>query len=117
MWNVKMHCKFSMGSAAVVLLLSPLNAFGRDRGDPEKGRIVAQEMCSSCHTTASAAAPSPNPKAPAFASLSQMPGMTAIALRAALQTSHKTMPNLVLRKHDRENVIAYILGLKQAHLP
>ena len=39
--------------------------------------------------------------------------MTAI-LTGRIQTSHKTMPNLVLRKQDREIVIAYILGVKQA---
>jgi hypothetical protein len=43
--------------------------------------------------------------------------MTALALRAALQTSHRSMPNLVLGKRSREDVIAYILELKTQHLP
>ena len=107
-----MHCKFRIGLAAVVLMLFPLDAFARDRGDPEKGRVVAKEMCSSCHATESAAAPSPNPKAPTFRGLAQIPGMTAIALRAGIQTSHRTMPNLVLQPNERVDIVAYILSLK-----
>ena len=37
--------------------------------------------------------------------------MTATALRTWLQTSHPTMPNIVLKADDRDNVIAYILSL------
>ncbi len=39
--------------------------------------------------------------------------MTSIALTAALRTSHRTMPNLVLSDDETKNVVAYLLGLKQ----
>jgi hypothetical protein len=38
--------------------------------------------------------------------------MTAAALRAALNSSHRTMPNLVLEGDDADSIIAYILSLK-----
>jgi hypothetical protein len=38
--------------------------------------------------------------------------MTAIALTVALQTSHATMPNIILSPDDRRDVIAYILSLR-----
>jgi hypothetical protein len=38
--------------------------------------------------------------------------MTALALTAALQTSHKTMPNLIVAPEDRADVVAYILSLQ-----
>ena len=38
--------------------------------------------------------------------------MTATALRVWLQTSHPTMPNIMLAPNDMDNVVAYILSLK-----
>jgi hypothetical protein len=40
------------------------------------------------------------------------PGMTSIALTAALLTSHRLMPNIMLEPDERRDVIAYILSLK-----
>jgi hypothetical protein len=38
--------------------------------------------------------------------------MTATALHVWFQTPHPSMPNLILRSSDKENVFAYILSLK-----
>ena len=38
--------------------------------------------------------------------------MTAIALGVALRTSHNEMPNIILDREQREDLIAYILGLQ-----
>jgi hypothetical protein len=38
--------------------------------------------------------------------------MTAIALSAALQTSHASMPNIMLEADERADIIAYIISLK-----
>ena len=38
--------------------------------------------------------------------------MTEIALRAWMQSSHRTMPNIVLDDNETDNVIAYIMRLK-----
>jgi hypothetical protein len=38
--------------------------------------------------------------------------MTSIALSAALNTSHRTMPNIILQADEQADVIAYILSLK-----
>jgi hypothetical protein len=40
--------------------------------------------------------------------------MTAAALRAALNTSHRTMPNLVIKDDDADSIIAYILSLRDS---
>jgi hypothetical protein len=40
------------------------------------------------------------------------PGMTATALAVWLTTSHPTMPNIVLEQQDLDNVVAFILTLK-----
>jgi hypothetical protein len=60
---------------------------------------------------------STDPDAPTFESIAKMPGLSAAALAAALQTSHRTMPNFVIRGADADNIIAYILSLKKATDP
>ena len=47
-----------------------------------------------------------------FPVLAATPGMTTIALTAALLTSHRLMPNIILQPDERRDVIAYILSLK-----
>ena len=39
--------------------------------------------------------------------------MTGIALTVWLTTSHPTMPNIIVEPPDMDNVIAYILSLKE----
>jgi mono/diheme cytochrome c family protein len=109
-----MNWTFYAGLTAGVLLLAPINAHARGTGNPQRGRVLAESFCTSCHGIAASSGPSMNHRAPPFTQLAQTPGMSAIALRAALQTSHRKMPNLLLRKQDREDVIAYILSLKTA---
>jgi hypothetical protein len=38
--------------------------------------------------------------------------MTATALTVWLTTSHPTMPNIVIEPNDMDNVVAFILSLK-----
>ena len=47
-----------------------------------------------------------------FAEIANVPGMTATALQVALQSPHKTMPNLMLEPDELRNLIAYFLTLK-----
>jgi hypothetical protein len=44
--------------------------------------------------------------------LAATPGMTSIALTAALLTSHRQMPKIIQQPDEREDVIAEILSLK-----
>jgi hypothetical protein len=38
--------------------------------------------------------------------------MTGLALAVFLRTPHRNMPNLIISDRDRDNVIAYILSLR-----
>lgn len=108
-----MNAKVITPLAVGVLLLTAGSGWARDPGDPEKGRVLAQQSCASCHAIDDSRAGSPHLRATPFPQVARTPGMTPMALRAALQTSHKTMPNLVFQKRGREDVIAYILSLKR----
>ena len=53
------------------------------------------------------------PTAPPFKDVAKTPGMTGTALRVWLSTSHPTMPNIIVEPTDMDNVIAFIVSLKE----
>jgi len=73
---------------------------------------IAREKCAECHLVVKERGRSTNDIAPTFATIANIPGITAAALRAALNTSHREMPNLVVRDSDADSIIAYILSLR-----
>ena len=96
----------------MVTLLDPAPLPAQDASDVGHGREIARTICSACHVVAKGQLVSPNSEAPPFPLLATTPGMTTIALTAALLTSHRQMPNLILQPDERRDVIAYILSLK-----
>jgi mono/diheme cytochrome c family protein len=92
--------------------LTPAPAMSQQIGDAEKGKQYALEFCTECHAVRPAQPLSPLPKAPRFEDVANTPGMTAITLTAWFQTSHPTMPNIVMTDAQMRNVIQYILSLK-----
>lgn len=103
--------KHVMLVAVLACAACPVGA--QDMGDSSKGAVFAGLVCAECHAVQRGERRSPNPRAPAFEVVARTPGMTSIALTAALRTSHRTMPNLVLSDDETKNVVAYLLGLKQ----
>lgn len=98
-------------AAAIILALSaPARA---QDADEEAGLAYAKEVCAKCHAVLVNEELSPLPEAPAFQTVADTPGMTALALSVWLQSSHPTMPNIVLEQDDMRNVIAYITSMKK----
>ncbi len=100
--------------ATMVLLLGALGsarALAQDQVPVQRGRAVAEQRCAACHAVRVGETISPNAAAASFTRIAATPGMTELALQAALQTSHRTMPNLILGADDMRDVIAYILSL------
>jgi mono/diheme cytochrome c family protein len=94
-----------------ISLLAGANALAADdAGDPQAGFEYAKSVCSTCHGIS--AEHSPLPKATRFREVADRPGMTGTALRVWIETSHPTMPNIVVERQDMLNVIAYILSLR-----
>jgi mono/diheme cytochrome c family protein len=96
----------------IVLVAAPCGAYAQGAGDPTKGHQFVQQICSECHNTERGQRPSPNGQAPNFETIARTPGMTAIALTAALRTPHRTMPNVIIADDDLRNVVAYVLSLQ-----
>jgi mono/diheme cytochrome c family protein len=104
-----------MRRAAFALALIALTAgstAAQEVGQPEAGRVLAQQICADCHAVLRGQASSPRAGAPTFERIAAVPRMTAAALTVALRTSHRTMPNIMLEPRELDNVVAYILSLK-----
>jgi mono/diheme cytochrome c family protein len=87
-------------------------------GNPEAGRVFARQVCSPCHAvTNEQASQRVIAIGPDFQTIANTPGMTAMALRAFLQTPHPKMPNLILTPEQSADVIAFLLSLRDGQQP
>jgi mono/diheme cytochrome c family protein len=99
-------------AGVIVLAIAATPGKAQETGQPGRGLALAQQICAQCHAVQRNQARSPNEDAPRFQAIASVPGMTSIALSAALNTSHRTMPNIMLQPDERADIIAYILSLK-----
>jgi mono/diheme cytochrome c family protein len=81
-------------------------------GDPLAGGKLAREVCAACHVVADDQLVDPDVGAPTFFEAVDDPSVSELSLRAFLQTSHPTMPNLILTPDETDDIISYILTLK-----
>ncbi len=96
--------------ALVVLAVRETDA--QEAGQPQAGRVLAQQICADCHAVMRGQVRSPNTAAPTFETIAAVPRMNATALAVALRSSHRTMPNIMLEPDELANVAAYIMSLK-----
>ncbi len=94
-----------------LILLFAARVAAQEVGNPQEGAAYAQHYCAKCHAIADEDV-SPEQTAPRFKDVANSSGMTATALTVWLQTSHPTMPNIIVEPSDMDNVVAYILSLK-----
>jgi len=109
---MKAKAQVALIALASAILLEPAAIVAQDAADIGHGREIARTICAACHIVSKGQIALPGSEAPPFPALAATPGMTTIALTAALLTSHRRMPNIVLQPDERRDVIAYILSLK-----
>ena len=97
-------------AAALAAVSGPVLA--QERGNTKEGEMLAQMTCAQCHAVERHQLRSPNQHAPTFEAIARMRGISAMAIRVALRTSHREMPNLSLTTDEVDDVAAYILDLK-----
>ena len=100
-------------AVTALLLINAHAALAQKLGDTQTGAAYADQICSECHAVHSGARVSPNKRAPAFQTVAEMRGMSEMALRTWFRTPHPSMPNLVIKDKEADDVIAYILSLKR----
>jgi mono/diheme cytochrome c family protein len=101
------HLLFAIGS----IFLSH-DALAQD-GSVDRGRAVALQLCSGCHFVAEGQRPPSPVRAPTFRAVAASPSATETTLRNFLRTPHPIMPMLILSADETDDVIAYILSLRQ----
>ena len=102
--------------SVIVFLLLCVEGWTQDASRSEAGLVLTGRICSECHAVDRKPVPSPNPAAPRFETIANVPRrMTAIALSVALQRSHKTMPNIILNTDERRDIVSYIMSLQRAN--
>ena len=105
-----LRCLISLFVTAALGAL--VQARAQELADANSGREFAKGVCAECHAVSTGQIASPNIAAPTFRAIANSPGMSRTALIVWFQTPHPTMPNLVLKTEDLNNVISYILSLK-----
>ena len=108
----KMSAKRILLVALIAASIPAGRGKGQEIGQAGHGLALAERLCAQCHAVKKQQKASPNRDAPPFGEIASLPGMTSIALSAALQTSHASMPNIMLEAEERADIIAYILSLK-----
>lgn len=81
-------------------------------GDPSAGRQLAQTWCATCHVVDKTKTTGSATGAPTFIAVARMKTSTDLGLHAFLQTSHPPMPDFQMSRMQIDDVVAYILTLK-----
>ena len=100
--------------AALAVALAYGTALAAEPGDPARGLSYAKKFCATCHGVEAKDVSSPNPDAPTFKEYANrlIPAGTALAIWLQI-SPHPTMPELVVPLDDRQDLIAYIVSLKE----
>jgi cytochrome c len=98
-------------AAATLTAQSPVVAQPVD-GDPAPGRQIATKRCSSCHRVMPMTL-SDKSDPPSFQSIADQPSTTGLSLNVFLHSNHRNMPDFLVSNAESNDLIAYILSLKQ----
>jgi hypothetical protein len=76
---------------------------------PLIGRQTATALCAPCHQIGETRHDGP----PSFVDVANMTSTTDLSLKVFLRSNHKEMSNLIISNSETDNLIAYILNLRQ----
>jgi mono/diheme cytochrome c family protein len=98
---------------AAVLTTAVHSGWAQEFGDRAAGLAYADGVCAECHAVKKGQRVSPHERAPAFELVANARGMSEMALRVWFQSPHPSMPNLRLTEKQSDDLIAYIMSLKE----
>ncbi|MGO8908165.1 MAG: c-type cytochrome [Bradyrhizobium sp.] len=98
----------------ILMLMVPVSATAQSAGgNPLIGRQTAAALCVPCHQIGETRQGGP----PSFVDVANMPSTTGLSLKVFLRSNHNEMPNLIIPDAETDDLIAYILSLKQPPAP
>ena len=101
---------FLLATASSIAMAAPVLAQNAP-GDIASGRHLAETMCADCHQI-DFQQPKSVTRAPGFVQIAKMPSTTGLALNVFLKTSHDVMPNYILSQQESDDIVKFILSLK-----
>ena len=102
--------------AAACLTLGAMSAAAQSvPGDAQRGRELAERVCSNCHKVNADPTGPVSTDVPSFPSIANRPGVTAESLAGRIIVPHPAMPGVQLTVRELREVIAYILSLKRTN--
>lgn len=103
-------CRLVAG--ALFVIVAGQTAAAVEVGNPARGLDYARANCAECHGVEPTEMVSPFLDVPPFREVANTPGISELALISFFQTTHPTMPDLIVPSADIRDLIAYILSLK-----
>ncbi|HEV2546364.1 MAG TPA: cytochrome c [Stellaceae bacterium] len=98
---------------AVTAALAAGDVFAADRVDVSHGEALARQWCTECHVIDRGNRERLYDEVPTFSEIAALPSTTEVSLRAFLQTPHRRMPNFRLVPAEIDELVGYILDLKE----
>lgn len=95
------------------LLMNQVSEVGQAETAPERGKVIAQGLCSRCHAIETTGE-SPHPAAPSFRSLEARTDLSKLArrIREGLLTGHEDMPMFRFDRDDADAMVGYIRSIQ-----
>ena len=78
------------------------------------GRELGLKWCSECHLVERGQPNPPSDAVPSWYAIAKDPATTEAGLHAFFATPHKQMPNIALSRQETDEIVAYILSLKES---
>jgi cytochrome c len=86
-------------------------------GNAEKGKVIAQRLCASCHGLSAAPGAAASSDILSFPAIARQEKATGEYLAGRIIIPHPAMPDIALDIAEIRDVIAYIVSLKPAKAP
>jgi mono/diheme cytochrome c family protein len=98
---------------AVVLLMTQLSVMCRAETPQQRGKVIAQGLCSRCHAIEKTG-DSPLAAAPRFRTLDNRTDLSKLArrIREGLMTGHEDMPTFRFDRADADAMVSYIRSIQ-----
>jgi mono/diheme cytochrome c family protein len=97
-------------SIAVLVFLAPMAAVAQDIA---RGKALADRWCGNCHLIDRAATGGAADGLPTFPAIAAKPTTTESSLRGFMTAAHGRMPDFSLGRADQNDLIGYILSLRE----
>jgi mono/diheme cytochrome c family protein len=100
--------------AGLLMMVTGASAFAANDsvGNPGFGKGLANQLCGDCHIVSPDQQFSGGRLGPNLVERARDPGITELALRSYMQTTHPVMPNIMLSQQQTDDIIAYLLTFK-----